>query len=121
MMAISSRANSGSSKLTVWTKQDYAPPLSFEPNQGQADPAVKFLARSAGCTLFLSPLKVVITFEHSAAGDPAAQGRDSLVITLIGGNSESRAVAQHELPGRSSYFAGLNPQAWRKGIPTFES
>src|SRR3954470_20828343 len=94
MMAISSRANSGSSKLTVWT--NYAPPLSFEPNQGQADPAVKFLARSAGCTLFLSPLKVVITFEHSAVGDPAAQGRDSLVITLIGGNSESRAVAQHE-------------------------
>ena len=30
-------------------------PLSFEPNQGQADKAVKFLARGRGYGLFLTP------------------------------------------------------------------
>lgn len=29
-------------------------PLSFEANQGQTDPAVKFFARGDGCALFLT-------------------------------------------------------------------
>src|ERR1700730_17646188 len=36
-------------------------PLRFEPNQGQTDPRVKFLARGAGYGVFLTPDKAVLT------------------------------------------------------------
>src|SRR5579872_2759149 len=35
-------------------------PLVFEPNQGQADPAVKFLARTQSGTLFLTEREAVL-------------------------------------------------------------
>ena len=35
-------------------------PLSFEVNAGQTDPRVKFLARGAGYTLFLTPTEAVV-------------------------------------------------------------
>ena len=35
-------------------------PLSFEPNQGQADPRVKFISRSNGGTIFLTPNEAVL-------------------------------------------------------------
>src|SRR5437660_12059881 len=35
-------------------------PLVFEPNQGQADPAVKFLARTESGTLFLTEREAVL-------------------------------------------------------------
>src|SRR6476646_5316710 len=39
-------------------------PLRFEPNQGQTDPRVNFLARGAGYGLFLTPEQAVVTL-HS--------------------------------------------------------
>src|SRR5262249_38103802 len=39
-------------------------PLSFEPNQGQSDPRVKFLSRGAGYTLFLVPDGAVFKLEQ---------------------------------------------------------
>ena len=114
-------ANAGTDKPAILSRgEEFVPALSFEPNQGQAVEGVKFLARSAGYTLFLTPLEVVITFEHSAVRAPSLRRPDSLVMTLVGGNSESHATARHELPGRSSYLVGRNPQKWWTGIPTFE-
>lgn len=34
-------------------------PLSFEVNQGQADPQVRFLSRGQGYSLFLTPTEIV--------------------------------------------------------------
>src|SRR5690349_19124356 len=39
-------------------------PLSFEPNQGQTDPNVKFLARGAGYALFLTDHEAVLKLQH---------------------------------------------------------
>ena len=41
-------------------------PLFFEPNQGQTDPQVRFLARSAGFTLFLTANEAVLELQQSA-------------------------------------------------------
>ena len=112
--------NAGSSEPSVRSREEYVLPLSFEPNQGQAENGVKFIARSAGYTLFLTPLEVVIAYQHSAVRAPSAQRGGSLVLTLVGGNADSKAIGQHELPGRSSYFAGRDPHRWRTGIPTYE-
>src|SRR5262245_46477728 len=38
-------------------------PLSFEANQGQADPKVKFLSRGRGYHLLLAPTEAIITVQ----------------------------------------------------------
>src|SRR5881628_2256148 len=47
-------------------------PLSFEANQGQTDPQVKFLSRANGYTLFLTPTEAVLTLTKE---DAHAKGR----------------------------------------------
>src|SRR5438132_11566792 len=42
-------------------------PLSFEANQGQTDPQVRFLSRGSGYTLFLTPTDGVLTLTTAAA------------------------------------------------------
>ncbi|MGH7412390.1 MAG: SBBP repeat-containing protein, partial [Candidatus Methylomirabilis sp.] len=42
-------------------------PLSFEPNQGQSDPQVKFLARGRGYTLFLTQGEAVFVLRKAKA------------------------------------------------------
>src|SRR5689334_24727486 len=46
---------------------DYTRPLSFEPNRGQADKEVDFLAHGAAYGVFLSYSDAVMTFENGAA------------------------------------------------------
>ncbi|MBZ5515792.1 MAG: hypothetical protein LAN62_13300, partial [Acidobacteriia bacterium] len=41
-------------------------PMSFEPNRGQTDQRVKFLARGQGYTLFLTPHEAVLTLHPNA-------------------------------------------------------
>ena len=43
-------------------------PLAFEPNQGQADPTVKFLARGPGYGLFFAPGETVLVLTPPQAG-----------------------------------------------------
>jgi hypothetical protein len=38
----------------------FRPPLAFEPNQGQAPPAVRYLCRGAGATLYLAGNEAVL-------------------------------------------------------------
>src|SRR5262249_38784730 len=41
-------------------------PLSFEANQGQTDPQVRFLSRGDGYGLFLTPTQAVLTLQRPA-------------------------------------------------------
>jgi hypothetical protein len=41
-------------------------PLSFEANQGQTDPSVKFISRGSGYSLFLTPTEAVLTLRSSS-------------------------------------------------------
>src|SRR5437899_5727182 len=54
-------------------------PLSFEANQGQADPQVKFLSRGRGYTLFLTSTEAVLTLTKA---DAPANRRISPEATL---------------------------------------
>jgi uncharacterized repeat protein (TIGR01451 family) len=92
-------------------------PLIFEPNQGQADPWVKFLARGAGYSLFLDPTGAVLAMQttHSSSA-----GRTSLVrMKLVGANQEAATVGTNSLPGKSNYLIGNDPRQWHSGIPQF--
>jgi len=89
-------------------------PLSFEPNQGQADSTVQFLARGSGYALFLAPGEVVLNLERQ---QPASV--DTLRMSLIGAKANARAAGLARQPGVVSYFIGNDPKNWRSGIPTY--
>ncbi|HEY5443727.1 MAG TPA: hypothetical protein VIJ87_04500, partial [Pyrinomonadaceae bacterium] len=52
-------------------------PLSFELNQGQTNERVRFLARSGGYVLFLTPTEAVMALDNPAAHKKGKQNRES--------------------------------------------
>ena len=51
-------------------------PLIFEPNQGQADPSVKFLARGAGYSLFLDGTSAMLDANDTAPSSGPGEAND---------------------------------------------
>jgi hypothetical protein len=97
-------------------------PLSFEPNQGQTSPEVKFLARGSGYGLFLTPTEMVLALtQPPAASSPKGpSGKESVLrMKLVGANPKPDMVGERELPGRSNYFSGKDPARWRRNVPQF--
>src|SRR5437867_89347 len=106
-------------------------PLSFEANEGQADPQVKFLSRGRGYTLFLTPTEAVLTLTKADAHakrrisgeativEPERRAGTVLRMKLLGANPTPRVTGVEELRGRSNYFIGNDPAKWRTNIPTY--
>lgn len=93
-------------------------PLYFEPNQGQTDPQVKFLARGAGYGLFLTANEAVLDLQHPAAkGQPA--GGNVIRMHFDGASSTPHIQGTKPLPGKSSYFIGNDSAKWHRNIPQF--
>ena len=40
-------------------------------------------------------------------------------MKLVGASQAAKVIALEELPGKSNYFAGNDPQKWRTGVPTY--
>ena len=105
-------------------------PLSFEANQGQSDPRVKFLARGNGYSLFLTDSSAVLSLRkpnpakkvprRRGAPEPT-QDRETDVIRmdLPGASRGLRVSAADRLPGTENYFIGNDPSRWHSNIPTF--
>jgi hypothetical protein len=101
-------------------------PLRFEPNMGQTDQRVNFLARGDGYSIFLTSAEAVIVFGDRKSRkrfdipNSAAESKKSVVqMKLLGVNSAAHATASDELPGKSNYFIGSDPNSWHTDIPTF--
>src|SRR3972149_4791713 len=60
-------------------------PLIFEANAGQMDPAVKFLSRGPGYTLFLTPTEAALALIKSPADADPPKGT-LLRMKLVGAN-----------------------------------
>ncbi|MGC2225949.1 MAG: SBBP repeat-containing protein [Candidatus Sulfotelmatobacter sp.] len=96
-------------------------PLIFEPNQGQADPQVKFLAHGAGYSLFLDASSAVLAMQ-TAPSSPASAAQPSeqfVWMKLVGANPAAALAGADPLPGKSNYMIGNDPQKWQSGIPQF--
>lgn len=118
-------------------------PLAFEQNKGQAKHPVKFVARGDGYALLLSPTGMDLALRTSAQpkrGDqrveshtPQAIGSYTstdpslprhwasrkIRVELVGANNGATFTALDELPGKSNYLIGNNPQNWHTKIPNF--
>jgi hypothetical protein len=118
---------------------DYgALPLSFEANQGQADPSVKFLSHGSGYSLFLTDRDAVLELAQPvncrAASHPpvnpegSCQAMQDVIQMKLSSQRLSVsdphptspvATGEAELPGKVNYFIGNDPARWQTDLPTF--
>ena len=109
----------------VTARQDFSKlPLSFEPNQGQTDAQVKFMARGSGYGVFLTADEAVLTLQQHKAPKTATEAvaaPENAVVRLkvIGANQTAAVNGQAPLPGKNHYFKGNDRSQWRTDIPTF--
>lgn len=107
-------------------------PMSFEINQGQTDPQVKFMARGSGYTLFLTPEKAVLVLRRCGSEEskvtrltrgkkPRAEKVKTSVLSmsLVDANPQSQVEGMEALPGKVNYFIGNDPAYWRTDISTY--
>jgi hypothetical protein len=103
-------------------------PLSFERNEGQTDPNVRFLAHGPGYTLFLTGDGAVLALQrtsHPASRRstpwraPASSQESVVRLSLVGANPHVQAAGEKELPGKSNYFIGSNPSRWHTDVPIY--
>ncbi len=85
-------------------------PITFEQNQGQAAPDVKFVARGKSGVLFLSPTEIDLR-----APGKASQFR----LKLRGSSAATSLLGTGERTGVANYFHGSDPSAWLTNIPSF--
>ncbi len=85
-------------------------PLSFEANQGQTDPTVKFLSRGDGYTLFLTSDSAVFTLRSTAS---------PIRMKLAGANHKTKISGAGALNGKVSYFIGNDPKKWTSRASTY--
>jgi hypothetical protein len=103
-------------------------PLRFEPNRGQMDERVRFLARGQGYGLYLTTEGATLALYRSVPGShPAKPGvhgrhdeaqREQAVVSmhLVGGRRDVEPVGSEVQPGQSHYFVGNDPARWRTDI-----
>jgi hypothetical protein len=109
-------------------------PLSFEANQGQTAPQVKFLARGRGYSMFLTSQEAILAFSqpaghHTAPGAVAAHSAVEVRATtppqavlrmqLVGANTAPPVIGHDALPGKSHYLIGNDPHKWWTDIPHY--
>ncbi|NLH99465.1 MAG: hypothetical protein GX446_08215, partial [Chthonomonadales bacterium] len=104
-------------------------PMAFEPNKGQADPSVAFLARGSGYAVLLRPTDATIvltrarsreTGSKSGLWSSAKVSTSAFRMTLVGA-SEVAGTGVERLPGTVNHLIGNDPGKWITGIETFRS
>ena len=103
-------------------------PLYFEPNLGQTDAQVQFVARTGGYTLFLVPGEAVMVLSRSERRERDSLRRheqppkveQAVVRMKLEGSAANAPVAGLERqPGISAYFIGSDPTKWKPEVPHY--
>ena len=107
-------------------------PMSFEPNVGQANAEVRFLARANGFTMLLDSKGATMALAApSSTSSPPPKGvaytqpsvlsRQSSILSLqlVAANPAAQLVGEDALPARSNYFIGSDPAQWHTNVPNY--
>lgn len=93
-------------------------PLMFEPNVGQTDARVRFIARGSRYGLFLTDQDAVLSLQRSAKKGNGPQV--SVVrMKLAGASANPQIAGSDELPGKSNYLIGNDPTKWHRNVPQY--
>jgi uncharacterized repeat protein (TIGR01451 family) len=134
--AIASSGNAPSPAAKHKVAEEYGKlPLSFEANEGQTDPQVKFLSRGAGYELFLLPREAVVILQKGRHAVPAkkigpfrdfpeapkeeAGPVEIIRMSLLGAAANAEITGIEQMPGKSNYFVGNDPSQWRTNVPNY--
>lgn len=92
-------------------------PLAFEPNLGQSDPEVRYMARGAGYAVFLTREEAVLALISETSGAPIRKGgpapsleRSVLRVRTLGSQPAESLEPEQALPGRSRYVRLSDPE-----------
>ena len=86
-------------------------PLTFEANQGQADPAVHYLARGDNFDLFLTSQGAIFSLETESAPEITT-------LQFLGQNPEAHFYEEDHLFGQVNYLLGNDPSKWITAVST---
>jgi hypothetical protein len=87
-------------------------PLSFIPNEGQTDKAVRYYAQGAGYGFFFTPKGAMLSFAEG-------KGRGhALALDFLGADPHATLEAHQQLAGKVNYLVGDDPSKWRRGLAT---
>jgi uncharacterized protein (TIGR03437 family) len=118
------RADEGAKARAAARRTYESLPQRFEANRGQSDPAVKFLARGDGFTIFLTDTGAVMRLRKGLEkvkgreGETAARSA-TLGMRLVGASASPRVLGVEEQPGKSNYFIGSDSRSWITDVPVW--
>jgi uncharacterized protein (TIGR03437 family) len=111
LLAFAPVASSWARNLPVTSRPNVAtvsPPSMFEPNRGQSDPTVRFLARAAGYSVLFT----------DQAAEIAPTGAVPIRMTVVGSQRTCNEV-EEPTGGISNYFLGSDKSKWLTKIPQY--
>lgn len=99
-------------------------PLGFEPNVGNAESRIRYLARGAHFGLYVTADSLAMTRwqPSDAVRDPRTgagvgiRTTRSLAIQFVGASASSTVVAERPLAGTVNYLRGADPTRWRTDV-----
>lgn len=101
-------------------------PFGLEPNRGQAQPGVDYVARCGTYMALVRQDGLVLAATGGGGEDSGPESGDTealrsmqLLRMRLDGADASQARASRELPGRCNYLIGSDADAWIRGVPRF--
>lgn len=127
LIAIAQESNLNHRNLSMTFRRNLGDlPLSFEANQGQVGPQVKFMSRGAGYSLFITPSGAVLELatkdaarQRSRSPHAAGQQLDTVRMELLGASKHSLISGIDRMPGVANYFIGHDSSNWHLGVPSY--
>ncbi|HEY8187072.1 MAG TPA: SBBP repeat-containing protein, partial [Pyrinomonadaceae bacterium] len=87
-------------------------PFIFEPNVGQTDPRVRYLAHIAGADFYFTPDEAVFRFVKGKKGH-------TLRLAFVGAQPAPQIEGAQPSSGKVNYLIGNDKKNWRTDLPTF--
>ncbi len=99
-------------------------PLYFERNDGQADPAAKFVAHGPGYSILLQPAEATLLLHHPVSGKTdrlkphAPEPLETVRLTMLGTDPAASMAAAQPTSSYVNYMNSSNHKDWHLGVPT---
>ena len=120
----------GGEATSATSTQQSGASLRFEPNRGQFEDRVRYLARGMGYAVYLTRGGATLALSRSSAAQPktneplahrTAQLEQALVSMHVVGGRDVEPEGDTRLQGASNYFVGNDPASWKSDVENYAS